>query len=171
MSKKDEPTLRLLPRTNLCYVCGPDNAAGLHVRFVADGDHGSRASYTARAEHDGWPGLLHGGVTFALMDEAMAWALHFQGLFGVTARVETRFRQPVQAGTELTIRAWTLGRRRRLIDARAEIRIKSEQKPLVAEANATMYLQKLAGSQTKGNQTRETKPMKRKFETHPSNRT
>ena len=150
MPSEDKPAVRLIPSTNLCYVCGPDNAAGLHVQFVADGDHGSRASYTARTEHDGWPGLLHGGVTFALMDEAMAWALHFQGLLGVTARDETRFRQQVQAGTELTIRAWTLGRRRRLIDARAEIRIDSEQKPLVAEANATLYLQKLAGSQDQG---------------------
>ena len=150
MPIKNKPTVRLIPRTNLCYVCGPDNAAGLHVQYVADGHHGSRAFYTARAEHDGWPGLLHGGVTFALMDEAMAWALHFQGLFGVTARVETRFRQPVRAGTELTIRAWTLRRRRRLLNARAEIRIDSKQMPLVAEADATMYLQKLAGKQTKG---------------------
>ena len=140
----------MLPKTNLCYVCGPDNAAGLHVRFVADGEHGSLASYTARTEHDGWPGLMHGGVAFALMDEAIAWALYFQGLFGLTARVETRFRQPIRAGTELTIRAWTLGRRRRLIDARAEIRINSGQKPLVAQADATMYLKKLAGNQTDG---------------------
>ena len=150
MPIKDEPTVRLLPMTNLCYVCGPDNAAGLHVQFVADGEHGSRASYTARTEHDGWPGLMHGGVTFALMDEALVWALYFQGLVGVTARVETRFRQPIQAGTELTIRAWTLGRRRRLIDARAEIRINSVQRPLVAEADATLYLKKLAGNQTDG---------------------
>ena len=141
-----EPTVRLLPKTNACYVCGPENASGLHVPFVADGAHGSRASYTARAEHCGWPGLLHGGVAFALMDEALAWALYFQGLYGVTARVQTRFRQPIASGTKLTIRAWTLEQNRRLVSARAEIRLDApngEGGALVAEANATMYLPEL----------------------------
>jgi len=44
-------------------VCGIENPQGLHVPFTRDGDSGSRASYTARPEHVGWPNLLHGGVT------------------------------------------------------------------------------------------------------------
>ena len=132
---------RLNLETKNCYVCGKDNASGLHVSFAPEGDHGSRGVYTARAEHCGWPGLLHGGVAFALMDEALAWALYIQGLYGVTAAVETRFRQPVPVGTKLVIRAWTLDRRRRLVQARAEIRRDCEDKALVAEATATMYLQ------------------------------
>ena len=136
-----EPTPWRVPKTNHCYVCGPDNASGLHVPFVPDGAHGSRAVYTARAEHCGWPGLLHGGVALALMDEALAWSLYFQGLFGVTARIETRFRQPIPIGAKLMIRAWTLDRRRQIVHARAEIRGGADDSPLVAEANATMYLQ------------------------------
>ncbi len=137
------PTLRLNPKTAHCFVCGPENTTGMHVPFVPDGENGSRAEYTARAEHCGWPGLLHGGVTFALMDEALAWSLYFQGLFGVTARVETRFRQPIPAGTKLIIRAWTTERRRRLVDARAEMRMDHADGALVAEAEATMYLQEI----------------------------
>src|SRR6266436_446517 len=68
-----ELSIRLRPKNvRTCYVCGPDNARGLQVAFLADGAHGSRALYTARPEHEGWPGLLHGGVTFSLMDEAQA---------------------------------------------------------------------------------------------------
>jgi acyl-coenzyme A thioesterase PaaI-like protein len=82
--------LRLRPKNaRTCYVCGPENPGGLRVSFAADGPHGSRALYTARPEHEGWPGLLHGGVTFALMDEALGWAVYFQGLFGVTAKRST----------------------------------------------------------------------------------
>ncbi|MBI4443315.1 MAG: hypothetical protein HY649_08075, partial [Acidobacteria bacterium] len=66
---------------------------------------------------------------------------YFQGLFGVTARAETRFRQPVAVGAKLLVRAWILSRRRRLVTARAEIRLDAPDKPLVAEADATMYLQ------------------------------
>ena len=149
MPFETEPSVRLLPKTNTCYVCGPENANGLHVPFVSDGTHGSRAAYTARAEHCGWPGLLHGGVALALMDEALAWACYFQGLYGVTARVQARFRQAIPVGTKLLIRAWTLERNRRLVSARAEIRLDAEDKPLVAEAEATMYLPEMPGEEVR----------------------
>ena len=84
--------------------------------------------------------MLHGGVTFALMDEALGWAVHFQGLHGVTARADTRFRQPVAIGAKLIIRAWTLQQRRQLMTARAEIRLDNQDQTLVAEVDATMYL-------------------------------
>jgi acyl-coenzyme A thioesterase PaaI-like protein len=84
--------------------------------------------------------MLHGGVTFTLMDEALGWAVHFQGLHGVTARADTRFRQPVAIGAKLIIRAWTLEQRRQLMTARAEIRLDNQDQTLVAEVDATMYL-------------------------------
>ena len=130
----------LQPKTNFCFGCGPENPHGLQVPFSPDGPHGSRGLYTARAEHCGWPSILHGGVTFALMDEALGWAVHFQGLHGVTARADTRFRQPIPVGAELIIRAWTLEQRRRLLTARAEARINNEEQTLAAEVDATMYL-------------------------------
>jgi uncharacterized protein (TIGR00369 family) len=141
MIPKDSPALKLNRETRNCYICGPNNPAGLHLEYFPDGPHGTRAEYVAREEHCGWPGVLHGGVTFALMDEAFAYALYMQGLYGVTAKVETRFRQPVRVGEKLLIRAWTTEQRRRLVDARAEVHLGNADGPLVAEAVATMYLQ------------------------------
>jgi uncharacterized protein (TIGR00369 family) len=132
--------VQLKRKTNLCYVCGRDNEKGMQVPFLPDGPTGSRAEYTARVEHEGWQGILHGGVSFTLMDEALGWAVHFQGLHGVTARAETRFRQPISGGTKLIIRGWTLERRRRVMTARAEIRIDDSEQTLVAEVDATMFL-------------------------------
>lgn len=148
MAIEAEPRIPLSRRTSRCYVCGPDNAEGLHVKFERDGETGARALYTAREEHCGWPGVLHGGMAFTLMDEALAYALYFQELYGVTARIETRFRQPIRAGAKLVIRAWTIDQRRRLVDARAEIRLDSESSALVAEATATMYLQEIIGGES-----------------------
>ncbi|HVJ04539.1 MAG TPA: PaaI family thioesterase [Candidatus Saccharimonadales bacterium] len=128
------------PKTKQCFVCGPENPHGLHIPFFPDGPHGSRAQYTARAEHGGWPGILHGGITLALMDEALGWAVYFQGLNGVTARSETRFRQLVPTGAKLIIRGWTIQQRRRAITARAEIRTDDEDQVLLAETDATMFL-------------------------------
>lgn len=134
-----ESSIRLRPKNvRTCYVCSPDNVSGLQVSFMADGAHGSRAHYTARPEHEGWPGLLYGEVTFSLMDEALGWAAYFQGLYGVTARIDTRFRRPIPIGTRVLIKAWTIDRRRRIATARAEVRAEEENHGLLAEADATL---------------------------------
>jgi acyl-coenzyme A thioesterase PaaI-like protein len=126
--------------TDHCYVCGQANPHGLRIAFLPDGTNGSRASYTARSEHDGWPGVLHGGLAFALMDEALAWALFFQGLRGVTARAQTSFRQPIRTGTPVVVRGWMVERHRKLITARAEVRTDDAASSLMAEMDATMFL-------------------------------
>jgi acyl-coenzyme A thioesterase PaaI-like protein len=78
-----------------CFVCGPDNPLGLQVPFEPNGEAGSSATYIARKEHGGWNGILHGGVTLSLIDEAFAWCLYFQSIPAVTARIETSFHQPI----------------------------------------------------------------------------
>src|SRR5258708_21579695 len=100
-----ELSIPLRPKNvRTCYVCGPDNARGLQVAFLADGAHGSRALYTARPEHAGLPGLLHGGVTFSLMDEALGWAVHFQGLYGGTPRIDSPFRRSIPIRMQVLVK-------------------------------------------------------------------
>lgn len=118
-----------------CYVCGLENPLGLRVPFERDGDKGSRAEYIARKEHGGWNGILHGGVTFSLMDEAFGWCLFFQKIPAVTAKIETRFHRPIRIGASLEIKAWVVKQRRKLFDARAEVRVDGE---LVAESDAVL---------------------------------
>jgi acyl-coenzyme A thioesterase PaaI-like protein len=123
-----------------CYVCGSDNPQGLHIDFLGDGPDGCRANYTARPEHTGWPGIVHGGLLFTLMDEALAWALAYSGLRGVTARGDVRFCAPAKVGTPLVITARVRTRRRELVRARAEIRTADGGQDLIAELEASMYL-------------------------------
>jgi acyl-coenzyme A thioesterase PaaI-like protein len=139
-SAEENQVSGLKPKTTHCYVCGPKNHSGLHVTYVPDGDTGAKALYTAREEHSGWPGILHGGLTFTLMDEALGWALYFRDLAGVTARIETRFREPITVGTQMFVRAWMIDRRRKIITAKAEVRRDSADGAILAEADATMYL-------------------------------
>jgi acyl-coenzyme A thioesterase PaaI-like protein len=75
------------------------------------------------------------------MDEALAYAIYYQGLFGVTAKAETRFREPIPEGAKVLIRAWVVEQRRKLVTAKAEIRLNDEQGKLLAETDATMFLQ------------------------------
>jgi acyl-coenzyme A thioesterase PaaI-like protein len=132
--------MALSTKTDRCWVCGPGNASGLQVSFAPHGDNGSRAEYVAREEHGGWPGVLHGGLLLALMDEALGWSLYFHGSGGLTARFDARFRQPVPIGSSLVVRAWTMERRGRLVKARAEVRMNTDEGRLVAEADASMFV-------------------------------
>ena len=138
----------LAPKTSGCWVCGVDNPAGLHVPFEADGDNGSRAIYTAREHHAGWPGMLHGGLSLALMDEAFGWALYFHGLAGVTARFEARYREAIQIGDVVSVRAWTTSRRRHLVQAKAEIRRVDRPSALMVEAEASMFVREVGAART-----------------------
>jgi uncharacterized protein (TIGR00369 family) len=133
-----------------CYVCGSENPAGLHVTFARDGDAGCRAEYVARPEHAGWPGLIHGGLLFTLMDEAVAWAVCYAGLRGVTARGDVQFRRPVTVGSSLVITGKVVESSRRLVRTHAEIREAGAGRALVAELDARMYLTDVAQWQREG---------------------
>ena len=141
MTNPEQKTLRLSRNTQNCYVCGPQNPAGLHIAFARDGEKGARGEYVALREHCGWPGILHGGISFALMDEALAYALYFQGLFGVTAKAESRFREPIPEGAKIVIRAWVVEQKRKLVIAKADVRLNDGSNKLLAETDATMFLQ------------------------------
>ena len=101
---------------------------------------GEPASYTARAEHAGWAGILHGGVIFALMDEALGWSLYFQDIPAVTARAETRFHKPIRVGTPLIVAAQAVRQRCRVFQSHAEVRVDSPGNAVLAETNATLYV-------------------------------
>ena len=66
------------------------------------------AEFAPGPEHEGAPGLLHGGVAATALDEVMAavgWIL--DGVHCMTATLELRYRLPVPVdGTTLALEAW-----------------------------------------------------------------
>lgn len=121
-----------------CYVCGLENDRGLRIPFKKDGEGASRADYVARAEHAGWPTVIHGGLLFTLMDEAVAWACTYAGKRCVTAKAEARFREPGRVGMPLVITGRVTKRSALALRAHAEIRVGDDAGPIVAELDAVM---------------------------------
>ncbi|MDA0815346.1 MAG: PaaI family thioesterase [Chloroflexi bacterium] len=109
----------------ICFACGDRNPHGLHMRFERDPDGPAGAVvcyYSPRDADQGFPGTLHGGIISTLLDESMAWALWAKSrALGVTAKMETRFRQPVLAGTDLSIHAVMTGERGRRMEVEAAV--------------------------------------------------
>ncbi|MGV3719529.1 MAG: PaaI family thioesterase [Actinomycetota bacterium] len=104
-----------------CFVCGPDNAHGLHVRFER-GDGKASARFVPAPEHQGYTGVSHGGIIAALLDEAMVYAAVSLGNWAATAEMTVRFLRPVPTSEELVVTAEVTRHQRRLVECRGEIR-------------------------------------------------
>ncbi|HTG00962.1 MAG TPA: PaaI family thioesterase [Nitrospirota bacterium] len=113
-----------LPRdNNRCYVCGKENPAGLGVDFAIDAAARSiSARFTPKDVHQGYAGIVHGGILSALLDEAMGkLAFVLLGVPVVTAEMSVKFRTPAAPGDELRITGWITEEVNRLVRAEAKI--------------------------------------------------
>jgi acyl-coenzyme A thioesterase PaaI-like protein len=83
-----------------CFGCGRANPGGLGLHLDADADHAwCRTSFGA--QHQGAPGLVHGGLLVTLLDEVMG-SLPMQGPgVRVTKSMAVRFRRPVRIDRDL----------------------------------------------------------------------
>ena len=85
-----------------CFVCGPDNPIGLQLRFRLE-DGACRAEFTPGENHEGYPGVVHGGMLFSALDDVMANWLYLQGARAYTARCDIRFRKSAEVGERLLL--------------------------------------------------------------------
>ncbi len=81
------------------------NPIGLKIFFYEQEDGSVVVNFTPRAEHQGYPGVLHGGIVTALLDETIGRATMsaIGGQFTMTAKLELRFLKPVPVGKPLTV--------------------------------------------------------------------
>ena len=87
-----------------CFGCGRDHPTGLHIQmFEADGELHVQGSFTVTEHHQGAPGLAHGGVISAAVDEGMGYLLWLVQSPAVTARLEIDYRRPVPVGSRLAL--------------------------------------------------------------------
>jgi len=83
--------------------------------------------------HQGGPGIVHGGLVSAVLDEACGLLATWYRFPTVTARIFVRYRHPVPINTELLVRAVVESSRGRRIRVRGELVDGAE---LLAEARA-----------------------------------
>lgn len=129
--------LRTAKDLDKCYGCGPNNPLGLKLKFTWD-EVTAKAEFVPGEYHQGWPGLVHGGIIATLLDEAMGYVTWFKGLECVTARFEVRIRCTVPVGSPLVITGNLINESRRLLTVGAAVAYKDGK--VVAEGVGTMYV-------------------------------
>lgn len=93
------------PTSRACFVCGVENPNGLHMNFFLSGPGEVVAEYTVPGHFQGYPGMVHGGIIAAMLDE-VAGRTHMHGepqRFMVTAQLNIRYRKPVPIGQPLRL--------------------------------------------------------------------
>ncbi len=88
-----------------CCVCGWPTEPGLGLRFSALGDGSIEGRFGCDARFEGYTGLLHGGITSAVLDGAMTNCLFAHGIVALTAEMTVRFKHPVVLNIPLVVRA------------------------------------------------------------------
>jgi acyl-coenzyme A thioesterase PaaI-like protein len=121
-----------------CFVCGPENAQGLQLKFVMDNDV-CRSRCMPPAHMVGYDDLVHGGLLFTVLDDTMANWLFLKGVRAHTARCEIRYRQPVHLGTELLLESRVVRMKGRtvMLEAKAS---RAADGVVVAETTATFMV-------------------------------
>ncbi len=120
-----------------CFGCGEQNPHGLRLKFFQrDGpDDGVYTDWVPMPTEEGYVGMVHGGLISTVCDEVMAWACYAQEIWGMTARLTVRFRQPVHVGQSYRTTGWVVSSRGRIIEVAAEMR-DGQTGQLVAESTA-----------------------------------
>ena len=121
----------------MCFGCGKRNPIGLKLNFVRDGDT-LRAEFTPDEVHQGWPGVVHGGILACLLDEAMSNAAYAEGIACLTASMQMRLRQPVKVAVPLVITALVTKKNRKLIETKAKVCL--QDGTIVAESTAKQFI-------------------------------
>jgi uncharacterized protein (TIGR00369 family) len=88
-----------------CFVCGVENKFGLHLKFYEEQPGLVRAETIVSEHFQGYPGVVHGGIVAAMLDEVSGRAmLHGEpARFMVTAKMEVRYRKPVPTGKRILL--------------------------------------------------------------------
>jgi len=95
------------PNSHSCFICGMENPVGLHLHIYETAPGEVESTYIAPDHFQGYPGVLHGGLVAALIDEVSGRA-HMGSdpmdpRFMFTAKLEVKYRKNVPIGRQLRI--------------------------------------------------------------------
>ena len=128
------------PSSRSCFLCGRDNPVGLKMvweNHPADGE--IRSTVTVREEFNGYPGVVHGGILAAMLDETAGRAVLLEGgpdELMVTAKLDVTYRRPTPTDTPLLVVGRVVARSEKRAETKAEIRLPDG----TVSARATVWL-------------------------------
>ena len=116
-----------------CFGCGQENPIGLRLRYRHEGD-ALVTEFTPGDEHEGWRGIVHGGIIATLLYEVMENFAYRNGTVAMMRDMQTRFRSPAKIGEPIVAIARLGERTGREMSVSATL----TQDKLIAEGSAQL---------------------------------
>ena len=95
------------PNSRMCFICGLENPIGLHLHIYETAPGLVESIYLAPNHFQGYPGVLHGGIVAAIVDEMAGRSLMGSDLlnprFMFTAKMEVKYRKNVPIDRRLKV--------------------------------------------------------------------
>jgi acyl-coenzyme A thioesterase PaaI-like protein len=123
------------PNAQMCFVCGMENPIGLKMHFYQDEAGRVLARFVPQKEHEGYPGVVHGGIVTAILDEVLGRAAIAADHWSMTVKLNIRFRKPVPTLKPLTAIGEVVSKKRNLLELRGAILLEDGQ--IATEASGT----------------------------------
>lgn len=127
--------MRLRSEANRCFVCGPNNAIGLKLSFIMDGEI-CKSEFTPEKEHCGYDSITHGGIIYCVLDDVMANWLVLRDVKAYTAACEIRYKSPLQIGTTVFLEGKCIKDKGRLAIMEGKM-LRQDNHQLVAETRGS----------------------------------
>ena len=122
-----------------CFGCGEKHPTGLHLVAHVGNAMDLTAEFVVSENHQGAPGLAHGGLLSVALDEALGKLMWLLRAPAVTARLETDFIKPVPIGSRLFITAEITGQVNRKVYCSAVGRLDKSDGEIAVKA-AALYV-------------------------------
>ncbi len=85
----------------VCFACNEKVAHGLKLQFWFANEQ-VFSYYTIPSEYDGFPGITHGGIVAAILDETAAWAMNvILKKMGFTQNIAINYLKPIKSNTPI----------------------------------------------------------------------
>lgn len=97
--------IKAYPRSATCFATRDDAIEGLGIRIYITEDGYSVGLVSTKESHQGFPGIIHGGVITAYFDEVL-WCLYElidPGMTTVTLKTKVEFLKPVSVETDIRV--------------------------------------------------------------------
>jgi acyl-coenzyme A thioesterase PaaI-like protein len=120
---------------DVCFGCGQANLFGLQLEAERRDDGSVEGRFFVKQDHQGPPGVAHGGVVAAALEEAMALAAGTGDDAPTTVRFELDLRAPAPVGAFVRLRAEVVSDDNREVEVRAAAYGEEAEEPL-AEARS-----------------------------------
>ena len=122
------------PNSRYCFLCGIANPIGLKIAFYQASETHVVVRYVPLEEHQSYPGVLHGGITSALLDETIGRTLVPSDRWAMTAELNVRFLVPIPIGQPVTVEGELTRLRSRTMEGRGRVVLADGTVAATAEA-------------------------------------